>query len=120
MDWIGLHWIALDWIGLDWIGLGRETVHQKAVHRKPVHRKGVTTTHREGSLARQETRLPGHDASWTGHTTVHPGHPVASHQNQSQPPQFHRGAPANQPRDQRFIIDGGHPKVGYCADILTI
>jgi len=23
--------------------------------------------------SRQETRLPGHDASWTGHTTAHPG-----------------------------------------------
>jgi len=53
----------------------------------------VNNKHRKGSLARQEARLPGHDVSWTRHTTAHSGHPAAAHQNQSQPPQFHRGPP---------------------------
>jgi len=39
----------------------------------------MSTTHQEGSSARlhqdrrHNARLPGHDASWTGHTTTHPG-----------------------------------------------
>jgi len=39
----------------------------------------LSTTHREGSSARlhqdrrHDARLPGHDASWAGHTTSHPG-----------------------------------------------
>jgi len=97
------------------------SVHQpthRPNQREAVHRKEVTTAHREGSLARQEAWLPGHDALWTWHTTAHLGHPAAAHQNQSQAPQFHHGPPVNQPCDQRFIINRGpqmHLKIDtYC------
>jgi len=64
-------------------------------------------TSRKHSSRKPDARLPGHVASRTGHTTAHPGHPAAAHQHQLQLPQFHRGHPANQLRDQRFIIARG-------------
>jgi len=77
-------------------------------------REDTTTRIVQERLQHQDSvinaRLPGHDASWTGYTTAHPEHPVAAHQNQSQPLQFHCGPPANQPRDQRFIIARGLPE----------
>jgi len=78
--------------------LGTRFIDSERINRQHTSRK---------DSSRQKTRLPGHVAPWTGHTTAHPGHPAAAHQHQSQPPQFHRGPPANQPRDQRFIIARG-------------
>jgi len=66
------------------------------------------------------SRLPGHDDSWPGHTTANPGHPVAAHQIQSQPPKFHRGPPANQPLDQRFIIARGLPEASSLHGNATL
>jgi len=63
---------------------------------KAFHRNGVTTTHREGNLARRETRLPSHDASLTGHTTAHPGIQQAAFGKQLHRPlsaEVHRGPP---------------------------
>jgi len=76
-------------------------------------RKGVTdNTHQKRTHQDRipDARLPGHIALWTRHTTAHPGHPAAAHRHQSHPPQFHRGPPANQPRDQRFIIARSLPE----------
>jgi len=83
---------------LAWLGLARRFIHSERSNRQQTSRK---------DSSRQKTRLPGHVASWTGHTTAHPGHPAAAHQHQSQLPQSHRRPPANQPRDQRFIIARG-------------
>ena len=76
----------------------------------PRRTRQLGTSRRTHQDRRYNARLPGHVASWTGHTTSNPGHPAAAYQHQSQPSQLHRGLPANQPSDQRFIIARGLPE----------
>ena len=58
---------------------------------------------------RYNARLPGHVASGTGHTTTCQSS-CNSNQHQSQPPQLHRGPPANQLCSQWFNIACGLPE----------
>ena len=93
----------------DWTA-GNLYIRRPSNQREAVHQKGVTTTHREGSLERQETRLPGHDASWTGHTTAHPGIQQAAVSQQLHRPlsaEVHHG-PLLEPR----CASSGHQHCG--------
>jgi hypothetical protein len=70
LAWLGLAWLGLAWLGLAWLGLawlGAE--YQFNASYNKITYRGETTdqTHQEG---RSYARLPGHDASWTGHYTA--------------------------------------------------
>ena len=74
-------------------------IHLERSNQQHTHKE---RTHQE---RRYDARLPGHIASWTGHTIARRASCNCT-QHQSQPPQLHRRPPANQPCSQWFIARG--------------